>query len=1326
MHLRATGVSFAFLLALLIPGLLLGQNNVSGAGTITGRVTDATGAIVTDATVTITDTETNIVTTDTSNASGLYIFENVKPGIYNIVASKPGFRKSVVPNQEVTTGLTVTLNFSLEVGAITETVQVQATSEAELQTLNSTMGSSLGGSQIMNLPTINRDVAGLVFFQPTVAPTFNGAESNTTSGQVAGNMSDQNTYLLDGGNNTDDMDGDRGTYVGSRSGVMPTPVESVEEFRMNTNNMTADFAASGGGQILITTKRGTNQFHGSVYDFFQSDVLSSNDFYNNFYGTGKPKSHYNRFGGAVGGPMLPNFLGGKTYFYLNYEGERYPRSGPFYAPVPSDQLRQGIFQIRDASGNVVDYNLKTMAICGANGNGQCDPRGVGISPAISTLWNTYEPQPTSPKCQGVGDGLNVECYQSNLAYPLSTNFGVARVDHDFGAKWRFFASYRYFSAVNPTTNQVDIGGLVPGDKLGVPAAQSSFPLEPRYLVGGLTTTITPSLNNEFHYSLTRNFWQWDRLGAGFPQLAGVPAAINMPGDAGQSSALVPMNDDTQNTRPRLWDGHDYDYRDSLNWLKGTHLFQFGGDYFHQWMHFDRYDNVSGLLTQPKYLIGDSGVNFTPDTLPIACTSTVSTNCLPSGSLGSYENYYAMLAGIVQQSGTIVTRTGADLTANPLGTPMRSYSIVDTYSLYFNDSWRIKPNLTLSYGLNYTVPMPPYELNRAQDVLVDANNNPLTIQSYLANRQTAAENGTIYNPTIGFSPVSDVGMKYPYNPFYGALAPRVSIAWNPDFGDSWLGRVFGHKNTVIRAGYGRFYSHTLGIDQVSTPVLGDGFLNPISCINPATNGSCPGSGGVTPATAFRLGVDGNVSPFPTVATTLTSPVQPGVNAPPEGINFFLSPNFKPASSDQVDVSIQRQLKGGYILEVGYVGVWARNLYQGVDLNDVPWMLKLGGQTFAQAFSDLYFSLAAGKTPAPQPFLEAALKGSSYCTGFSSCTSAVVSNESGNILSQYVTNMWQDLEGSWNFTSSGGGATSTSLLSSLQCTVCYGEASTGYSNYNAMVVTVQKRMSSGLTLNANFTYGRSLGTLALNQSYVENNLNNPWDLRTDYGPQFWDRKFVFNLLATYTLPFGKGQRWANSNPLATRLLGGWSISPILSIASGTPLDVYNDEYYQADQQFGNGYVGNGCQAIPLSTMSYSTTPNINVVSNGTVGVNNDQAYGGTGANLFSNAAAVYNNFRPFILGTDGSCGGGGQLRGQNRWNLDLGLTKDTMITERVGLQFYAQGFNVLNHMQYSDPFVSLADPGDFGALEGQYGALTLGGSGASANYTRIIQLGLRLRF
>ena len=1320
MHLRATGQKCAFLLALLIPALLLGQNNSTGTGTITGRVTDATGAIVTDATVVITDTETNIGITVTSNASGLYILESVKPGIYNITASKPGFRKSVVPKQEVQAAAALTLNFALEVGAVTETVQVQASAEAELQTLNSTMGSSMSGSAISNLPTISRDVSSLAFLQPTAAPTFGGAEGNITSGNIAGNPADQNTFLLDGGNNTSDLDGDNATYVNHNgSGVMPTPVESVEEFRVNTNNMTSDFGTSAGGQIMVTTKRGTNQFHGSAYDFFQSDAMASNDWSNNFNGDPKPKSHYNRFGGAIGGPMLPDFLGGKTYFYLNYEGESYPRSGPFQTVVPSDLLRQGIFQIKDATGQLVQYNIATMAICGPGGNQQCDPRATGMSPVISQLWNKYEPEPNAgTACGDTAQGrVNTQCFRANLSYPLSTNFGVARIDHDFGPKWRFFGSYRYFGNSNPTTNQVDIGGLVSGDTKGVPASQSSFPLEPRYYVAGLTTTITPSLNNDFHFSFLRNFWQYDRLGAADPQIPGVPASINLGGgtDPGVGTALVPMNVDTQQTRPRLWDGHDYSYRDSLNWLRGTHLFQFGGEYFHQWFHFDRYDNVVGGLTQLKYLVGQGGIQFTPDTLPRACTDTLTTNCLPSTYLATYEQWYATETGMISSANVVATRTGANLNLNPLGTPVASYATVENYSLYFNDSWRIKPNLTVNYGLNYGVQMPPHELNGAQDVLVDSSNAIVTAQGYLASREAAAENGQNYNPTLGFSPVGIAGggSKYPYKPFYGEMSPRISIAWNPNFSGGFLGKLFGDKNTVIRAGYGRFYAKTLGIDQVSTPVLGDGFLQPVSCVNPSSSGACAGSGNVTPANAFRLGIDGNTSPLPAITPTLPSPVLPGVNSPSLLYTFFLDNAFKPASTDQIDVSIQRELKGHIVLEVGYVGVWARNLFNGLDMNDVPWMMKLGGQTFANAYDNLYNALSKGQTPAPQPFLEAALKGSSYCTGASSCTAGVVSQESANILGNYVTNFWQDMDDT-------GFVFGPSLLSTTQAYAFYGNTSTGISNYNALVVTAQKRMSTGLTVNANFTYGHALGTQGINQAYTLANLNDPWDVNVDYGNQFFDRKFTFNLLGTYNLPFGKGQKWANTNPVADRVLGGWSISPIFSFGTGLPEFVYTGSF----QEFGNGNVGDtGCSAVQLNPGGFSNSAQ--------GGVSNADGFGsgiGNNMNLFSSSTveSTFNNFRPALVGIDGNCGGAGRLRGQMRWNLDLGLTKDTRINERVGFQFYAQAFNVLNHMQWADPYLAINDPGDWGALEGQYGAQTLGGAGASANYTRILQLGLRLRF
>jgi hypothetical protein len=1300
--------------------LLLGQGT-TGASSVTGRVTDTSAAVIGGAEVTLTDLSTNIPITTETNNSGLYIFNNVTAGKYSLTVSKPGFSKAEVKDQTVLVGAATTVDIVLEVGQISEVVEVKTVAGAELQTLNSTMGQTITNEGMMDLPIINRDAGGLLFLQPTVAPTMGGMVNNLGSGQVAGNMSDQNTYLLDGGNATSDFDGDNGTYVGSRSAVIPTPIESMEEVRINTNNMTADYGLTNGGQMLMNTKHGTNQFHGSAYDFFQSDVLAANDWFNNFHDLGKPKSHYNRFGGSLGGPIGPSFWGGKTYFYTNYEGERYPRSGPFEKAVPSQLFREGIIQERDANGNVIQYNLATSTACGASGGMPCDPRGIGISPTISAMWSKYEPQ-----CNDLnfGDRLNTCGYISNLSYPLGNDFGVVRLDHDFGTKWRFFGSYRYFRQNNPTTNQVDIGGFLPGDTLGQAASASAFPLGPRYLVTGISGTLTPNLTNEGHISYTRNQWQYLRAGAE-PQLPGLNGALEIGGET--TNALIPVNVDTQDARNRLWDGHDYDYRDTLSWLKGTHLFQFGGEFVHDHWHFDRYDNVVGGLTQLVEDVNNSGVNFTPAYLPVACTSTIVTSCLPSGQLGDFEQSYAELAGIVDTTSIVATRTGANLTANPIGTPLRSFVTDQTYALFMNDSWKVKPNLTISYGLNWTLQMPPVDENGAQDVLTNASGQAITATQYYQAVERAANNGQVYNPLLAFTPVGDLtpGNKYPYRPFYGGFGPRVSVAWNPEVKDGFLGKILGDKSTVFRAGYARFFSRSLAAGLVSTSVLGDGFLQPVGCQNPNMSGQCTGLGQVTPANAFRIGVDGANAPVGAITPTLPIPVIPGTvagaNAPAATLIESLDQNWRPARSDQIDISIQRQLKGNMILEVGYVGTYASNLYAGVDFGDVPYMTKLGGQTFAQAYQNMYYALAAGaKNVAPQPFFETALKGSSFCQGYSSCTAAVAGTQSSQILTQSVNTLWSDLDTHWT-------AFGPALPTTTQCFYCYAYTSEGYSNYNAMVVTLQKRYSDGLTVNGNFTYGHALGLSSFNQSYTLAAVSNPFNLNADYGPQIFDRKFTFNLLSTYQLPFGKGKKWGNNaNPVLSRIISGWSVSPIFTYATGLPLGFITGSGQEVGQNPNDANIS--AEAIPISGLasSLSNSPHFGIVTNTNVGVNGNSNNGGSGVNFFSNPTAVFNSYSPFVLGVDGRTGGAGIARGGTRYNLDLGITKDTRFTERVGAQLYVQAFNVTNHMEWSDPSLNLQDPADFGALESQFNPGTLGGSGASANYTRIIQIGLRVSF
>jgi hypothetical protein len=1111
--------------------------------------------------------------------------------------------------------------------------------------------------------------------------------------------------------------------------AIPTPVESVQEFNVTTSNATADFSDSTGGHVMLVTKSGTNQFHGSAYDYFQNSALDSNDWSNNFTGQAKPVSTYNRFGGSLGGPLLPKMAGGKTYFYVNYEGFRWPQSSIYELDVPSTLMRQGILQFRDADGNVVSYNLNNSTQCGPTGGVRCDPLGTGLNPDIAKLWSQYEPMPNA---FNFGDRLNTFGFQAPVAIPQTQNFVVGRLDHDFSSKLHWFGSYRWYDSNTPNTNQVDIGGLLPGDKLGAPTSISSNVTAPRYFVTGLTASLAPNVTNDLHFSYLRNYWDWGR-GGFVPQVSGVTVPIEMgeqssgePGTtSGSDMPLIPVDIATQRARSRLWNDHNSDFRDNLGWLKGNHYLQFGGEFMHDWWHFNRFDDVvAGLTNAVVDQVGYGGGSdiFMPTSAqPIPCTATLTANCMPASSLDSWNALYADVLGLVDQSQTLVSRAGNNLNLNPLGTPLSSYMISDFYNLYASDSWKIRPDLTFSLGLSYGYQTPPYATNRAQDVLTDASGNILTVPTYLQNRLTAAENGGTYAPTIGYVPIGDVGgaggLKYPFQPFYGGFQPRVAFAWSPSASGGWLGKLLGNQATVIRAGYSRLYDRGEAIAQLSNSVQGGAFLQPVGCTAPSIAGACTGAGGTTPSTAFRIGINGSAAPLPSIPQTLAIPYEPGVNASyisaySFGINNYLPPGY----TDQVDFSIQRQLKGNLLVEIGYVGNWDNNLYQGIDLNDAPFMMKQGGQTFANAYDNLWSELNKGQPITAQPFFETALGGpkSAYCTGFGSCSAAVASNEVANITTESVTSLWSDLDSSYTF--------GPQLLSTTQCFSCYYQTSFGFANYNALTATVQKRTGNGLTLSGNFTYGHALGTFSLAQTYTLANMTDPWNPRVDYGPQYFDHKFIASVVANYNLPIGPGHRFlSSSNPVLKRVFGGWTIAPIFTYETGQPLDVYTGSF----QEFGNGFIGNGAGAVPmLNTASLSNSAQFGVNEPGLVGSNSNAANGGPGVNMFgNNAAQVYNGFMPCLVGICGRSSGAGQLRGPQLWDLDFSLNKTIQITERANIEFFSEWFNALNHMAWGGSADSgfnynLQNPAAFGTLS-QFNVL-------QDNYTRIIQLGLRLSF
>jgi len=676
---------------------------------------------------------------------------------------------------------------------------------------------------------------------------------------------------------------------------------------------------------------------------------------------------------------------------------------------------------------------------------------------------------------------------------------------------------------------------------------------------------------------------------------------------------------------------------------------------------------------------------------------------------------------------------------------------------------MRQDFTLTAGVGYQLEMPPYEVDGKQVMVVDSSGNPIRVEDYLAERKSAALAGQVFNPTLGFASIRNVNghPKYPYDPFYGGVSPRIAAAWNPRFDSGVLKSIFGTNKTVLRGGWGLTYGRMNGVINILTPLLAPGLLQAVSCqgavnaANAQAGNQCLGINGATPLTAFRIGADGLTAPLPPAAPTIPQPFLPGtigctgagcVNGyfPKSGDALALDPNYRPSQVQSIDFTIQRELTSKISVEVGYIGRLISHELVDLDINAVPYMTTLNNQSFAQAYGALYTGIcglsgptcannnisldASGRpflyTGPAVPFLEAALGGptSSFCAGFSSCTAAVMSprtpadavnknSQLSNLQLGAVYSLWTALSrtASWTLprtlpdSGCAPGAPVCSQLSSLAMSL-----SNGYGNYHAAFSTVRFHDWHSISGQANLTWGKALGTGATTQSTSGYTVTDPWNLRSMYGPQFYDVRLLFNAGLVYHLPFYKSQHgWQG------RLLGGWGIAPLFTAQSGNPqtLDTNGD-----------------CQSFGESSCSNSTNENAVLVGSipgmsSHYGVNSTgagKAGNAVGLNAFGDPASVYSHLRRLVLGVDTNAGVGGRIRGFPRWNMDLSINKDTQLTERMGITFYALMTNVFNHFQPADPTTCLdqdsstCQPSQFGVIRDQ------------AYDPRQMEFGLRFRF
>src|SRR6266403_762802 len=1281
----------------------------AASGTVIGTVTDPSGAAVLDARVVLHNKGTNSQTTQNTNAAGQYTFTNVAPGEYQVTAKKDGFRTADVAALTVDVAKSYTLDFKMELGQVSEVVQVEAGAHVELQTTDATVGNVLSSSEIQLFPALTRQVNELLTLQPGAAPT----------GEITGARSDQSSFTLDGIDVTNNSVGGLVTFTF-------LPLDSIDEFRVSVANPNAEYGRGAGGQVSLVSRSGTDQYHGSVYWYHQNDELNANSWDNNRLKLTNPELKDNRFGARGGGPM-PFLWNKKTFFFANYEGRRFPGSSQQSRIVPTDMLRQGILQFTDCSsgqfdakgnctgaGTLRSYNLASSTNCGSDANNQplnlaCDPRGLGLSPSISALWKLMPGGNDSSV--GGADGLNTTGFTTNAGTPLTNDFYDIRLDQNLTSKWHADVSFRYFRQAQISALQLNIIN-------GKSSTIRSLPVRQNMLVAGLSGQLTSRLTAAFRFGWVRerDSTSPERPNAvaaqesipGTSTASAGPIALDIGAGGGTHSLLdEPIDVGTQVARKQGNDDRNFQWNADFVWTRGKHTWEFGtAIHFLPTLHL-RDDKVIGALgALVAQLDADDGFGVTipsadraPKCSPANATTgapAVTTNCLRSTDVQQWDRLYAGTLGLIDNISVLAVRDGR-FNPLPFGTQLQSDTTLFAPEMYVQDVWRIKPSLTLSLGVSYGWQTAPVERLGRQTIQIDAGTGqPITALDFLKKRKDAAANGQFFNPTFGFVPINSA-KRGVFNVDYGDIAPRVALAWAPSYNSGLKGALFGSGKTVVRTGFAIIYDRQNTVQSVIIPALGVGFAQTLNLSGPACNSTGGGGALCSPASVnpalsvFRIGQDGTM-PVPTVPTQ-SNPVVPIVTVnsrgsiiSPEVFSFQDDPSIKVGRNYAADLSIQRELPGNVLLEVAYTGRLGRKLPQSMSLGQSPINFKdtASGQTFAQAFDGVATAVRTGATIPTESWFENNIP-NQFCLNSVNvaitCSAWIAGVQSSNFVNGGVSSVFSTIDGRRMLA---GLPTFNNYLAQG----IFFRSSTGEANYHALLVTVDKRVSHGLSFTANYTFSHSLDQIGAIQN-AANLMPNSFDLNAEYGPSSFDFRHIFNGKWVYNLPL------KSSHSFLKRVIEGWYNSGIFTAISGQPLTAT-----EGSQVWG-GTLALGFNTGKVPTVnpgSFGDGVHTGVTGSNGVGTNSDPKNKGTGLNLFGDPFAVSNDFRPVLLASDGRSGRSNPFRGLGHWNLDTFFWKRTAITERTHITFAADFFNLFNHVIYCDP----------GQTNGNPAAGTCGGS------------------
>ena len=1216
----------------------LGQ---STGGRILGRVADQTAHVIVGAKVTLTAEATGATRETRTDSNGDYVFVEVAPGSYHVEFEQPGFKKNIVRDVLVELNQVVTLNSLLQVGTQKETIDV--TGEAPLvDTTTTQLGAIVNNRSVNELPLNARDSYQFLQLQPGVQAQLGSSASILYGGDAAGSVS------VNGGrgraNNFSVNGGDANDQFVNAAAVQPTP-DAIEEFRMITNTFDAEYGRNSGAVVNVVTKSGTNAFHGDVYEYFRNKVLNAQGYFN----TINPQFNQNQFGGTFGGPVKKN----RTFFFVTYEGRRVRQgiSGDVVVIPTPDEIKgtfAGGFPLNkgtDAQGNPIPNQINDQFVADAlnartDGTTTCaqaiakipgsTPAAAGVAwanifptgviptqcmdPVAVNLVQNYVPAANRP------DGT----YQAVPTTADDQNQFTARVDHRI-TDHQNFSVYYYFTdekIAQPFYEFQGSGANVPG--FGSLVRQRFQQWNPSH-----TWTLRNSLVNEFRFTYMREgqltFQHPQNTGPVTSSCTGAAtkycfngtsdsSAINTlianwtppvaPGKAGITPGLpsshtgVPfvevyggfnIGNGWEGELPQV--GNSFQWTDNLSWVKSGHTMKFGADVRRSRFDQTYYYEVSGNFTFDSS--GNNAIVYPTD---------------------NYPGYLLGLADVYGQGSS--QREG-----------VRSTGVY----LFAQDSWKIRQNLTLNYGIRWELDTPLTDILGHVQTFRPGENS----KAYPCSNTPLA-----YCPTglvVPGDPGVPAGMTSTY---YKAFAPRVGLSYSPDFGNGFLGKVFGSKGkSSIRAGWGLFYNP---MEQLVLAQFGaePPFGSSPSFYNTFFNTPFVGqSGNVAPN-----GFNGVLSPPKGQDPGCGSTPTPGcgwANYDPILLYGDFQPHLRTQYTAQYNLSIQREVVKNLLWQINYVGSQGHRLLASHDIN--------AGNP--QTCTDLNTYLGAGTCG---PTLEDTVFG-----GFTLPAGSTFTLPGGQVITGAAGGTPMYIPGTRpysapNCVASGPNAGTNCPLTTdnVVFTDIFAEDTIANSAYNSLQTMLEERMSHGLQFQAAYTFSKSLDWA----SSFEETLN-PFNFKKSRALSLFNsaQRFVINYVWDIPMPKYHG--------LAGKLLDDWQVSGITQFQSGYPIRLQTQNDYELIGSF--FFFGTAAPQM-AGNKPQLQNPKIVQTINGVTG-----HFYLTPTDFADPALGTFSTTPRSIC-----CG-----PGLNQW--DITVEKKIAITEAKYFEFRADVFNVANKTMFDNP-------------------------------------------